>query len=180
MSAKKPVAAGPIKREVAWPTLRTYTATAYHEAGHAVAAFVLGVPLKSVCIVPDPKAGNAGHVSLGRCRSVDAMHKLGIVAVAGEAAQRRYNPRSVRRHHGGGDRQAVVDFALDRTGGSEEQATLLARLWELQARDLVESRWDAVQLVAKALFKRNTLDAAQIRMILFRIPGAEDAHDRRL
>ena len=148
-------------------------ATAHHEAGHTVAAFVLDIPVKRVSIVPDAKRGVAGHVYLGSCRSVDAMHRQGIVALAGEAAQRRYNPRSVRHHHGGGDRQAVAKHALERTG-SEEQATLLARLWELQARDLVERRWEAIQRVAAALLKQQTLDAAQVRMILFRIPTSED------
>ena len=149
-------------------------AFAHHEAGHAVAALVLHIPVKRISIVPDGRQGVAGHVYLGKCRSVDAMHRQGTVALAGEAAQRRYNPRSVRRD-GGRDRQAVVDFALDQTGGSGEQATLLAQLWELQARNLIESQWDTVQLVAKYLLRQSMLNAAQIRTILFRMPGAEDA-----
>jgi hypothetical protein len=73
-------------------------ATTYHEAGHVVAAFAYGIPVKHVFIMPDAEQGAAGHVRLGRCRSVDAMHKQGIVALAGVAAQRRYSPRSIRRY----------------------------------------------------------------------------------
>lgn len=149
------------------------TATAYHEAGHAVAALALRIPVKRVSIVGDAKRGVAGHVYLGPSRSVDAMHKQGIVALAGEAAQRRYNPRSVRAHHGGGDRQAVAEYALERTG-SGEQATLLARLWELQARDLVEKRWDTIQRVAIALLEWQTLDAERVRTLAFRAHVAND------
>lgn len=143
-------------------------ATAHHEAGHAVAAFALRIPVKRVSIMPDASRDAAGHVYLGKSRSVDAMHRQGIVALAGEAAQRRYNPRSVRYHHGGGDRQAVAEYALERTG-SGEQATLLARLWELQARDLVEKRWGTIQRVATALLARQTLNAEQVRMLAFRV-----------
>lgn len=173
MSTSQPSATDAVDPNFPWPTVGAFVANAYHEAGHAVAAFALGIPVKHVSIMPDPKRGSAGHVRLGKCRSVDAMHKQGIVALAGEAAQRRYNPRSVRRHHGGGDRQAVADYAFERTG-SGEQATLLARLWGLQARDLVEKRWGAIHLIATALLRQSTLNAAQVRMVLFRIPTAED------
>lgn len=36
-------------------------ATAYHEAGHAVAALARGRPVTLVTIVPDEQAGSAGH-----------------------------------------------------------------------------------------------------------------------
>lgn len=139
----------------------TLAITAHHEAGHAVAAFFRGVRIKHVTILADQ--GSAGHVRfLGRPgRGVAQMHKRGVVALAGEAAQRRFSPCSVRRHHGAGDRGAVLAFALDCTG-STEQAELLARLWEVQARDLVELRWPSVQRVAAALLERETLDAGEV------------------
>lgn len=155
------------------PSPTVLFATAHHEAGHAVAAFALRIPVKRVSIMPDAKRSSAGCVYIGPSRSVDAMHRQGIVALAGEAAQRRYNPRSVRGHHGGGDRQVVAEYAFERTG-SGEQATLLARLWELQARDLVEKRWDTIQRVAAALLKWQTLNAEQVRMLAFRVRIADE------
>ena len=39
-------------------------ATAYHEAGHAVAAVVLELPFEVVTIVPNDKTETLGHVSI--------------------------------------------------------------------------------------------------------------------
>ena len=36
--------------------------TAYHEAGHAVAKFLLGFRIKKISIIPDHEEGNLGHV----------------------------------------------------------------------------------------------------------------------
>jgi hypothetical protein len=36
--------------------------TAVHEAGHAVAAFTLGLPFRWVSVKPDPETGSLGHV----------------------------------------------------------------------------------------------------------------------
>lgn len=172
MSTSQPSATDAVDPNFPWPTVGAFVANAYHEAGHAVAAFALGIPVKRVSIVPNSKCGSAGHVRLGKCRSVDMMHKQGIVAMAGEAGQRIYG-HGWRRYHESSDRQAVADYALEHTG-SEKQATLLVRLWELQARDLVEKQLSSVHLVTNALMKHWALNAAQVRMILFRIPGAED------
>jgi len=89
------------------------------------------------------------------------MHKQGMVTMAGDAAQRRFDPRSVRRHHGAGDREAVIDYAL-RCSGSSEQAELLIQLWAVQARELVQLRWPAVQHVAEALLTRGTLERDEV------------------
>src|SRR5262245_39026517 len=46
------------------PATQDRTATAYHEAGHAVASIALGLPIHSVSIVPD-------DVTAGRVRRYD-------------------------------------------------------------------------------------------------------------
>lgn len=147
------------------PTARD--ATAHHEAGHAVAAYFADIPFQHVTIKADADA--AGHVMFLRpARGIAGMHKRGIVALAGEAAQRRFNPRSVRRLHGTGDRAQVVAFALDRTS-SAEQAELLAQLWGIQARELVQFRWPSIQRVASALLARQVLDGEQVRQLIFSV-----------
>ena len=40
-------------------------------------------------------------------------------------------------------------------------------LWRVQARDFVKARWDAIQRVAAALLKQQTLDAEQVRRLVF-------------
>ncbi len=145
-------------------------ATAHHEAGHAVAAIMKGVPFKAVTIKATGHA--AGHLAIKFGRGVEQMHKRGIVALAGEAAQRQFSPRSVRDHHGGSDREQVRLAAMDCTGSSE-QAELLVRLWTVQARDLVLLRWPAVSQIAAALIEIGSLDRDQCsRMILPGLPNS--------
>lgn len=82
-------------------------------------------------------------------------------------------PLVQRSKHGAGDRELVADYAL-RCVGSAEQAQLLAHLWRVQARDLVQSRWAAIQHVAAALLEQQTLDADQVRRLVFATPTAGD------
>ena len=67
----------------------------------------------------------------------------------------------------------MADYAL-RCAGSAEQAQLLAHLWRVQARDFVKARWDAIQHVAAALLEQQTLDADQVRRLVFVAPAADD------
>ena len=97
------------------------------------------------------------------------MHHRDMVAMAGVEAQRWFNPRSVRSHRGAGDRDLVAGYAL-RCAGSAEQAQLLAHLWRVQARDFVKARWDTIQHVAAALLEQQTLDADQVRRLVFTVP----------
>jgi ATP-dependent Zn protease len=150
-------------------------ATAHHEAGHAVAAIVRGVRVKHATIAP---SGNrAGHIRLlGRVPTqTGAMHDRGMIALAGEAAQRRFSPRSVRRHHGGSDREAVRRFALD-ASGSAKVAQCLVDLWQAQADDLVQARWATIQRIAAALLERQTIDGAELRRLVF-MPEKSSAPD---
>ena len=60
-------AEGRTEKEAGAPVRRSKAAseeyhTAVHEAGHAVAAFLLHEPIKTVSIIPDPENGSAGHV----------------------------------------------------------------------------------------------------------------------
>ncbi len=141
-------------------------ATAHHEAGHAVAAMVRNVQVKYATIAPS--GDSVGYIRLlGRVPTqVGAMHNRGLIALAGEAAQRRFSPRSVRRHHGGSDREAVRRFALD-ASGSAKVAQCLVDLWQAQADDLVQTRWAAIQRIAAALLERQTLDGAELRRLVF-------------
>ena len=109
-------------------------ATAHHEAGHAFAAILKGVRFDYVTIEPGGHA--SGHVQF--LSLPDGMertfHMQAVVAMAGEAAQRRFKPGSVRRHHGAGDREAVTAYAFDNCGGSQPVATMMVRLWGIPAR----------------------------------------------
>jgi len=147
-------------------------ATAHHEAGHAVAALMRHIRFSYVTI--QPNADSVGHLLLRRLRPVRAMepmHNRGIVALAGEVAQRRFNPRSVRRHQGVGDREQVAEYAI-RCSGSPEIADALVRLWQLQAAALVKRFWPSIERIAAALLAGETLDEEGCRRLVFPQPGA--------
>lgn len=90
-------------------------ATAYHEAGHAVASLYLFRPIRKVTIIPDKKSGNAGAChNKGRRylegidvqisgRKRDRMFDEIKIYFAGMKAQRRFNKRSVRNWQGSQD-----------------------------------------------------------------------------
>ena len=135
-------------------------AVAHHEAGHAVAAIVSHVAIEYVTIEADGEA--RGRV---RCRKLprtfEQRHTRGMIAVAGLAAQRRFNPRSLRWQHGAGDRNEVAVHAMQ-VAGSAAQVRAVTTLWEIQARDFVEHRWPDIQRVAAALLERKTLTGGEV------------------
>ncbi len=144
-------------------------AVAYHEAGHAVVAYVVGLTVERVSIQSDGIA--AGHVEHDYgCNMNKIVHEEGpkrqwalersaIVALAGEVSQRRYRPESVDEEHGGGDRLHVHQV-LDHLAGDVDQelrdawATLLV----IRTKRLVEQHWLRVEWVASVLLKQTTID----------------------
>jgi hypothetical protein len=111
-------------------------ATAFHEAGHAVACRRLGLKVRSASTVPEgDSAGRVVHRDPWRginlewndsARADRRAKAVIIMCLAGPEAQRRYSPRSWRFVHGASDRAAVVDLAL-RMNGSNEAATAYVR-----------------------------------------------------
>jgi hypothetical protein len=141
-------------------------ATAYHEAGHAVIATLLGVPVRIATIEPrwgydglvrhDPvlSARNAELIADGRSRL--RAERLILIALAGSEAQRRYRPSSVRRHHGQRDAEKALDLAM-RVCGSERSVQAYLDWLSVVAADTVALRWPAIERVAQALYERGSL-----------------------
>ena len=103
--------------------LKTRWATAYHEAGHAVVSWLLGIALRreGVTIVPDNAAGNSGSCATRwtsrKTIEWDASERNRFRAekdiqclLAAEIAQWRYNPHSMRRYHSSSDRKQMDDL----------------------------------------------------------------------
>src|SRR3990170_4851648 len=75
--------------------------TAYHEAGHAVAAYKLRRRISRVSIVPDPEDGTLGHCSYSQLwndfnpeiyddsKTTQRLETLILTALAGVAAEPR-------------------------------------------------------------------------------------------
>ena len=135
-------------------------ATAYHEAGHAVAAWNQNIPIRKISVEKAPGiAGFVHHAPImgGLRPDVDRSsrvrlraEKLVRVYLAGPAAQRRYNARGWRTYHGGEDHRKTVDL-IDYLSVNEVHAAAYIRLLELEAAHIVAVHWGLIVALAKEL-----------------------------
>jgi hypothetical protein len=155
-------------------------ATAYHEAGHAVAAWRLGIALgrKGVTIVPDEAAGTGGSSAhrgiIDPSIEYDTSDRNRIRAektvqsfLAGEVAQRRYNPRSVRNHHGYFDRHEAIN-TLSYFTNEEEELRAWLKLLRIRAECMFRNPdvWRAVERLGAALMERRTIGGKEATEII--------------
>ena len=158
---------------------------AYHEAGHAVVAHLLGLTVDHITIVPDGDI--SGHVmhdygcdmtavidgSLDddHLSSFEAaakrqwvLERAAIVALSGEVAQRRFRPDSVTQEHGEGDRFEVYQ-AMRLLVDNYDTHPPLGDAWErvlmLRAGHIVDQYWPRVSWLATVLLERLTLDDSE-------------------
>ena len=147
-------------------------ATAYHEAGHAVACRLMGAKVKSATIVPKKGEydGRVVHESMFRGLKPDIeltgrarlqIERSIIICLAGAAAQRRYNRKSWRSCHGGSDFHWVVKIVTYVCEG-EAEINAFIRWLEIRTDSLIATYWDAVQRVAEALLKHKTLPGDEV------------------
>jgi len=157
-------------------------ATAYHEAGHAVIAYLLGDKPQSATIVPT--VDTAGNVIIhanplhGFQLDVDGsdearlrVEKAITICFAGPIAQKRHNLRSWRKAHGQWDYDTIAQLGL-RVCGSGEQATAFIRWREIVAREMVQANWLRIALVAGQLLERERLSYADLDAIIVPRAGA--------
>jgi ATP-dependent Zn protease len=155
---------------------KTLAKTAYHEAGHAVASYYLFHRIKKVTIVPDKKNDNAGSchskgpslagidVSISPRKQATIFDNIKIF-LAGEAAQARFNRRTIRQWHGSSDFHQAAGLAL-RLSGDARGAELLLDWLRHEAEQLVAIRWREIEVVAEALLRRRTLTGEEVRAVI--------------
>ena len=91
----------------------------------------------------------------------DRMARLARVCLAGAIAQRRYNPRSLRRHHAESDWSIAAELAL-RLGGSGEIASAYVNLWDVQTKQALGTWWLVVEAVAADLLDKRELSRDEV------------------
>lgn len=164
--------------------------TAYHEAGHAIIAFKHGTYLRAVTI--EPSGDFHGLVSgnfVARIVKLDIgnipprvqrrIENYAVQALAGAAAQRKYNRRSVRTHHGQTDRSNVIDLLSYLCEPSSAVMTHYYALMDARAHEAVRnpSNWRAIEILTKELMRRRTIKGKALREFIlsecFALPGVK-------
>ncbi|WP_425906578.1 hypothetical protein [Nitrobacter sp. TKz-YC02] len=165
---------------------------AHHEAGHAVIARVLDIPVSYATLDAHDGAGavvttsSATHLALD---DLETPEKYAIVALAGPQAQHHYRPMSlaaqnhaceggwrvdranatsllamlVLRQHG---KPAVPGSYVELDGPETEEFSRLFSRTTQKTADLVEENWPAIQRVAAALLSRPGLTEDDIDALI--------------
>lgn len=130
-------------------------ATAYHEAGHAVASLALGRPVHAVSALPTRHYLGNCHFGKAVFRpSEDWLEREILISLGGIAAEAihtgRYAWEEAER-----DFIYVRDLTRRRCGGNERQAERLERRMLTKAEHLLsrDGNWHAVELIARELMR---------------------------
>lgn len=139
-------------------------ATAYHEAGHAVLALVLGRPVQRVSILPN-------HLRLGQCElkkgasrpSQDVLEREVLILLGGPAAEARYTGR-YDWDAGERDLRAVRSLTAMRAA-SQRQVERLERRMLDKTEHLLDQPgvWTATQRIAEELLHSTTISGRAAR-----------------
>jgi len=151
--------------------------TAYHEAGHAVAAYVFKRPIDKLTIVPDADSYGAAHYRAGwfdhlkpdvqiTIRTRERLEAGIVCGLAGTAAEMIFAGPEAEKL-AGTDLAQVATCADYLTGGIEEAEAYLK--WLVIRTDALlqrEPRWSCVEVLAAALLKRRHLSGRRARQII--------------
>jgi hypothetical protein len=155
--------------------IRKRETTAYHETGHAFAAWSYGVRVHRVSLVRGHGyAGVMEHknpiyrVRLGPNSSGHGKAKaeqLITICLAGPIAQRVFAPRSLRSWHGSEDWMEATELA-EKLHPSQEAASAYLRYVRVLTTDVIRSNWKRVSLIADALLTKGELSNGEITPLL--------------
>jgi ATP-dependent Zn protease len=155
-------------------------ATAYHEAAHAVPAFVMNLKFHYVTIKPsDDSSGHVEHrrnpkwfqPELDNCDRVRLHGERHIVgSLAGQISEAKFRRKQPRYGMESDNRQAV-DIAFELCGSQQASQKFLDYCYAV-SKDIVKGSWPDIKTVATALLARETLSYKDVRdVILGRVPS---------
>lgn len=153
-------------------------AAAYHEAGHAVMAWIQEVRLKRASIVADQdSAGHCLHERLLKiregellltARGKDCAEKHILICMAGGAAQSLFNPQSARREHVLSDWNSALDVAVAINNGDGKGTGLYLKWLLHRAKGLIAfpQNWQLVEAVAQELLHKKKLTGHEVEAVI--------------
>lgn len=132
--------------------------TAYHEAGHAVMALLMGRSVQKVSIIPSQNRLGAVTMQKGRAKQVqDKLEAEMLILLAGMAAEGRvsgqYNVQGA-----GQDLRMVEKLAISRTGNPKQATKLIHKTLD-KTQHLLSNKanWTAVKVIAKELLEHESI-----------------------
>lgn len=137
---------------------------AYHEAGHAVAAWRIGAAIESVTADP-----GEGCVVIRGPRGLywrEYVRRRLLMLYAGPEAQRLHDPSTNLAVAGAGDYADAEDMVVIAHGAGSPLSPLVLRVAERRARDFVRRERAAIEAVAAALVGRRHLDGPAIAVLM--------------
>lgn len=151
---------------------------AYHEAGHAVAAFELRRAIKSVDIIPDTEDDRQGalHNTKINFEGVawdngnkyrSKIERAVIIFFAGYIAEKKYSCKTTFAFKNLTDTHRALDY-LDYLTGSDEESGAYAGWLFVKTQNLMNLpyNWNAVIAVADALLQKRKLSQKECREII--------------
>lgn len=145
------------------------TATAYHEAGHAVMAVMLGRPIEKVTI--SAANLNTGGRRLGMCKiqkgrskpSKDELEDDVLILLAGMVAESHYTDRYCES--GAGSDFQMVERLLSNRARNEKQLQRLIQRSLDKTEYLLgdEVAVQAIESIAKEVLERKTISGRTVR-----------------
>src|SRR5262245_8326028 len=139
------------------------TATAYHEAGHAVVALALGRLVQHISILPRrERLGHCEHRKARLGSPTDPLESEGLIALGGIVPEARFTG-TCAWNMATTDLRYVHDLVVQRVGlrrAERLERRLLAKAEHLLAQ---EERWRAVELIAAALVRRGSISGRAAR-----------------
>jgi ATP-dependent Zn protease len=158
------------------PDINQDRVTAYHEAGHAVAAWTFGMRFKRVTIVP--KDDSLGSLTLSMwgtsvspdllstddAEDVEYIRRRIVVSLAGGLAEEVLTgaPNDTMRSH---DLHSAVDLAGYVTRSLEDMEEYLDSA-SLSASEVVRGNWAVIEALAGALLEHRTLNFEQATAVM--------------
>jgi hypothetical protein len=163
--------------------------TAFHESGHAVVAFMLGVSFRSVTIRADAETESLGMVMLrdspkwaipdteaysDRCARA-WFERTTQISLAGQISEAVRAGRRPARYSHSSDNDHAVDRAIEISASDEEASAWINWLF-IRTRNMLGLPfvWAAVVALGRELMERETITGAAARMTIrnaMRPPG---------
>ncbi|MCP4148808.1 MAG: hypothetical protein GY757_13765, partial [bacterium] len=143
------------------------TVTAYHEAGHALMAFLKKVRIVKVSIIPSESPGALGHLIssnkigakpgefLYKDKFKNRLEHFCMVGMAGMSAE--YILTGVHNLEGGGQDQACIDYFLGLLTYSHREFTLYRDLLRVRTESILREKahWKMITALAQFLLNVN-------------------------